>query len=563
MKTDLEAVLHRLVQKAPEEKVAFDQWLEQSDLQDFLLNMEKLEEVPLYVSDTHLFLHGVLVPNELLDPPDMADLSNWGTNPCSTWGICGGFNDDGEDSPFLCPPLDHAGSRTIEMGEQLVFVRDFDGRIEEKSYVEIAQRLTHPFGLHYVPERTAYCRFDSNGDLEEVIRIIALAGSARDAGRAVTIDRRTLEGYMVITNQSLLLMIDSNRFQPASMCGFAYDSNASVEPNPNIFFRFSRCGQQLSTIRGAAIIRNQLPGSDLFTDGDTTEKHYEEFLAFDWKHREVRMCSVDPSQLGNYFVPSDFPYGTSPAFFRSEVLQKYKADSEKYLLLDRSISRKHAWHLKTYDVNEAGQIHTYLVYLGQLPHEEQVYWKSFNEPPKGPISSRAYKTDFLAEWDLEKDPLNDLRNTLLDLERKRVDWWVLRDRDLPNLVHYPVTASPDEWIREIHALDKLLIEGFDVQALRVRASAHGITFDKEWKSIKLIDELLSGLGIAATLRSEIVEPLKELHKFRSKLSGHLAGDEARKIRKSVLTTHRDYRVHFRQLCTACQSAIVNIAQHLS
>jgi hypothetical protein len=42
--------------------------------------------------------------------------------------------------------------------------------------------------------------------------------------------------------------------------------------------------------------------------------------------------------------------------------------------------------LQTYDFNEAGQVHTYIRYLGYLPISEQRYWKAFNEPPKGTIS---------------------------------------------------------------------------------------------------------------------------------------------------------------------------------
>ena len=76
----------------------------------------------------------------------------------------------------------------------------------------------------------------------------------------------------------------------------------------------------------------------------------------------------------------------SPAFFKSEVLHKYKADSAKFELTDRTISCRGAWHLTTYDVNEAGQVHTYVGYLGDLPYREQVYWQSFNEFPKGPLS---------------------------------------------------------------------------------------------------------------------------------------------------------------------------------
>ena len=93
----------------------------------------------------------------------------------------------------------------------------------------------------------------------------------------------------------------------------------------------------------------------------------------------------------------------SPVFFNAEVLHKYKADTEKYTLEDRSINCRGTWSLQTYDVNEAGQVHTYLRYLGYLPYKEQLYWQSFNEWPKAALSERAIATDFKGEFHTDYD----------------------------------------------------------------------------------------------------------------------------------------------------------------
>jgi hypothetical protein len=60
----------------------------------------------------------------------------------------------------------------------------------------------------------------------------------------------------------------------------------------------------------------------------------------------------------------------SPVFFRSEVLIRYKSDPEKYELHDRSIYCRGAWSLRTYDMNDAGPVHTYLGYLRELPYND-------------------------------------------------------------------------------------------------------------------------------------------------------------------------------------------------
>jgi len=249
------------------------------------------------------------------------------------------------------------------------------------------------------------------------------------------------------------------------------------------------------------------------------------------------------------------PYEISPVFFRSEVLQKYKADTDKYEVRSRSINCRHAWHLQTYDVNEAGQVHTYLKYLSYLPYEEQLYWKSFNEPPRGPISRRAFRTDFEGKWDLEYDPLQSLTQILRDLHEAQVPWWTLRDEDLIEEAHYPVTKSADEWAKELHALHKLLVEGFVTNELRSWAKNLGRKIDPQWKSLKLIEEMLRGLAWGEDQVREIVGPLQELNFLRSKVSGHASGKEGKRIRAEVLKQHKTYPSHFRHLCTQCDRAV--------
>src|SRR5205823_5609716 len=143
---------------------------------------------------------------------------------------------------------------------------------------------------------------------------------------------------------------------------------------------------------------------------DQSKKKYETFKILDWKNKTMVECSASPDSISNYFTKSDKPFETSPAFFRADVLHKYKADPEKYTVEQRSITCRNSWYLKTYDINEEGQVHTYICYLADLPYSEQQYWKLFNEWPKGPISARAYQTDFEGDFSTEPDPLAALEN---------------------------------------------------------------------------------------------------------------------------------------------------------
>jgi hypothetical protein len=431
-----------------------------------------------------------------------------------------------------------------------------------RSYIEVSQKLTHTFDLHWVPEHEAYCRFDDRGDIEDVIRVVNVAGqSASEEGRAVAILRSTLDEYLVITDQVLLLLYDSTRFEVKRFGGWQNQDAQYHEREPEIYYRIGRNADTASYLRGFQIIRPAISMKDVlgrYGFGRRKKRQYATFLAFDWKHDEVRQCSCDPKLLGNYFVKSDLPYETSPVFFRSEVLQKYKADTDKYELHDRSISCRHAWHLQTYDVNEAGQVHTYLIYLSHLPYEEQLYWQSSNEAPKGPISRRAFQTDFEGKWDLDCDPLQSLRHILLELHESRIPWWTLRESSLLEKVHYPVTKAADEWAKELHALDMLVVEGFVTDDLRARAESLGRTVDRQWRSLKLLEEVLRGLGCDEDQVREVVGPLRELNWLRNKISGHASGREAQQIKAEVLKKHKTYPSHFRNLCAQCDSAIRTI-----
>jgi hypothetical protein len=103
----------------------------------------------------------------------------------------------------------------------LIFSRSFDGRQEHKSYTELLQKFSHLFDLHYVPERSAYCKYDKRGDIEDIVRVIEVPGEGdRWGGRVVTIDRTTLDEYLALTDAAIIRVFDFTRFQPKNFNGW-------------------------------------------------------------------------------------------------------------------------------------------------------------------------------------------------------------------------------------------------------------------------------------------------------------------------------------------------------
>jgi hypothetical protein len=288
------------------------------------------------------------------------------------------------------------------------------------------------------------------------------------------------------------------------------------------------------------------------------------FKAVDLKTGDHIEVSCDPKCVSNYFQPeSDLPLEMSPVFFRSEVLHRYKADPEKYELHDRSIYCRGTWSLETYDVNEAGQVHTYLRYIRGLPYQEQLYWQSFNEWSKAGLSRRAFTTDFKGEFYTEYDPLSSLKGKIAELDKSPPVWWHARGESVANSAHYPVTTSPAEWADDILAMDQLLNEGFQPRQLRAVLTELGRSPDPAWGAFKLIEECLLASGVSEKEAKDAATSLRTLRDLRNVLKGHAAPRRRTELAKEARSRFGSFRAHFASIVAACDVAFDLIVRTLA
>ena len=502
-----------------------------------------------------VFLHSILVPAS--DVPKMEadkNLTHWSGNPYSSWG-CGLVWSGGEPPRVeLSQPRRSFGATSMENGQQLVFGRDFEGRGEDKRYFEIAQFLVHAHGVHWTPERRAWSRFDDKGDIEDVIVVTEEQGrGGYGTGTCIVIKRDVLELHLSATDTVLVQMFDST-IVSADFHGWENDSEVrTVSDNGyGLYFR-ARVEGPSSYFRGVQIIKPQRTAQEYGEYLDQLQrqpKEYESFITQDWKNKRIGRVSCAPQAIASYFEKdSPLPYETSPVFFNAAVLDKYKADPEKYSLEHRSITCRNAWSLQTYDVNAAGQVHTYIKYLGDLPHSEQVYWKAFNENPKAGISKRAYTTDFEGNFDLEPDSLRDLQQLIDQLHIADAKWFTLRDPDLISQLHYPLTSSAKAWGDVIGTLARIVVEGLEKKFFETSAKDAGSKADPKWGSILWAKEALKASGTEDSVIAEVIQPLLDLQAQRTKLSGaHSGGDEAKKLRATLLRKHKSPHGHVEHLC---------------
>lgn len=535
----------------------YSDWLEQKKLLDWLEHEKKSTSVTLYGSAyncSSVFVHSVFIQNADLDFSDPDQLTSWEGNPLDSPSCGLVYGGGGGARVELSEPWNQGGCKAFRRARQLVYSRAFDGYQSHKSYFELAQELTLSHGLHWVEERKAWCRLDNAGDIAE-LATIAYVGSPHGKGDAVNLsfNREMLDMHMAATDSCLVQMFESTCI-PDNFYRFSGgDEKRTADFANGLVYKYRIDDRGASYFRGVQIIRPQHNarqiGEALYA-ANSAPKSYSSFITQDFKNNLLVDVSCAPESLASYFEKdSSLPFQTSPVFFKPGVLDKYKADPDKYKLDPRSISCRNAWCLQTYDFNDAGQVHTLIKYLGDLPYTEQLYWKSFNENPKAPISRRSLKTDFEGAFDDEPDGLRKLKSALSRLGQERPDWFILRERGLVDQLHYPLTSSNKAWGDVLTTLAKCVTEGLQRSYFEERAKKLGRSGDAQWGSIKWARELLEAMLVDVDRISEITSPLFDVQNLRTKLGAHSGGEEAAQIRRNLITEFKTPRKHIHELAT--------------
>ncbi len=548
--------LLKIVTPTKEGEEGFRAWSEQSPFLDLLAEQRKGKSITLYCSSFNhgsLLLRSILVPIKKLDPAKPEDMMRW-DNLHDSWSCGLAYGGGRPPRVEYSEPLSGICPSEFRDGQQLIFGRNFVGRTQDKDYYEVAQFLTHAHSLHWTPERRAWCRLDKKGDVEDVIKWTEKTGrSGYENATCIAIDREVIEMQMSATGTALVQIFDVTSIGKGFSGWEQQGADGSVENHEiSLYFRFHREGANGSWLRGVQIIRPHLSAVEFgkyLYDKEREPKQYASFLTQDWKNKRLTEVSCAPDAMASYFVKdSPLPFEISPVFFNAEVLDKYKADPQKYSLEPRSISCRNSWHLQTYDVNTDRQVHTYLKYLSDLPYPEQLYWKAFNEKPKSPISRRAFTTDFEGQWCDDPDPLRDLQAILTDLHTSGLTWFRLREPNLVAQLHYPLTPSVKIWSDTLTALAKLVVEGFEKKYFEERAKSKGAKGNPTWASIRWVQEAMKSSGISDEIVGEVISPLRTVQELRTKLGAHSGGSEATSIRAELLREYKTPRLHVEHLC---------------
>ena len=375
----------------------YDEWISGNDRLEFLKRNARSDEIVMYASNPNVFILAMAVPRKRIEADGIESLVDLDNRPdrARAGYVTGGGRRDTWVEP----------GRTGEEHDvdDFIYIRRFkEWKDEQPTYIEVMQEYAHLSEIHWRDERSAYCRVDANGDIEEVVSITIDDDS--DPLRLVTFKRKSLESYLAATDKVLVRRFDFTSFERGNFGGWPDGEESSFEVGEAIHCLGRTVPNCAGYRYGVNVVPLSRSRSDIFLEMqqdwglDRGPREYETFTAFDWRNRRVREISTDPSATASYALSrgNDYPFEVSPAFFHADVLQRYKSDSDKYTVEGRTITCRDAWSLQGIDINEAGQVHAYICDLRHLPYQEQRYWKSFNENRRGrsrkgrwPTTSRA------------------------------------------------------------------------------------------------------------------------------------------------------------------------------
>ncbi len=459
----------------------------------------------------------------------------------------------------------------LECAIPLVYFRDIPGLSHnDPTPIEINQPFVHALGVYWRQSQSAYCRIDHRGDWSEIVSVARPIDSS--GSKLVTCRREDLDLHLVAMGAVLVRSFQFVMSKPTDPLEIRYHEHVerAVKTQDGFHYIEQISEGEFGAIGGTQVISPKLSSNEieqLVKEGriiPPDEALPTEFVVWDWRNQEISTVSTDSSTTTNYFeaASNNLPYETSPAAFRPDVLLKYKADSEKYSVREGWINCRGAWSLKSYSINDAGQVMVYICDLRHLPQEELLHWKSFNEKPKAGLSKRTIQADFMAKLPEEMTSREVLVDVLQRWAGRDLKWWKWRPAESPeSRVVVPRSNSRDEWQSALGRLSNDVIEGFGDKAVRRILKRHEQDVDKQMRSIALLERILRANGELEDDHKLVA--LRELKAARNLGPVHAGQSDANDFVSTVLEVYGTFAAHFENLCEKLAGKLTLIEEALA
>lgn len=419
------------------------------------------------------------------------------------------YDDDGEPTPVL--------ERSLDEGIELIVVhRTFHGiRPDELELVEEFRLL---FDLWEDRPTRTYYHFDDAGNAEKAAII---------EPNEVRILSSLLRRYQAAKQLHLALYFDSVHF----FTDLPDDRQSWKHKDSESHFEYLRDHPDLGSKKFSRLLGKRIlpppPREQCGLWPFEREEQFEIFVIGVTAEGEDIVHTADPDKLANYFGANpESPHYLTPVYFRREVLNKYYAEPDRFLVRDGMLHCAGLWGVQL-DNDHADYVMVFLGDLGRdLPFSEAQYWKSFNitPPDEGP-SETVIRRSFRAEFAGPKSA--DLR--FAHSYKAANDAWHERtgeplflplhedDRHIINKLHIPVGDSQAEFDEQVLYLAKLLVDYLNESAI---AAAVGKK-PKDEKGLAKLQRLLESQGVADA--RTLLRPFANIQGLRSRGAAHRKG----------------------------------------
>lgn len=297
-----------------------------------------------------------------------------------------------------------------------------------------------------------------------------------------------------------------------------------------------------------------LPKEESGFCGFAREEHkkYEEFTIDVDENGDEVTCTSDPDALADNFGGNrGSPHYLTGVHFRKSVLDKYYHEPAKYSVEDSILRCGSLWCLEI-DNHHDDRVCAWLGDLGRdLPHAEQLHWRSHNIPPAGGVSETFFRRQILAQVaDTDRPELlfHEQYHELARRSQLFLGWHLLlplSDGDTHYLkgLRVPSTDDQKDFDELVLGLTKVLIDSLNEKELNAF-----IPLSKR-AGIKGSIARLEAVFVACKVEDheEHISFLRKLQELRSSGSAHRKGSKHRKIAADFGVDDQNLRHVFREI----------------
>jgi hypothetical protein len=448
--------------------------------------------------------------------------------------------------------------------EPLIIYRTFYGI--RKSYLELSEEYRHFHNLYHDTVNQQFIKIGDDG-------IEVVVGRLLDSAK-MELRLREVRQFLALKEMHLAVFFDIVRFSQID------PEEIGPEGDPIDFrqglvcynfhaspcdFALRRGHRSFSRLLGKKLIpplsKDQ---SGMWPYHERQEKHEGFIIDVDEDGAPVTY-TCNPDLLANYFGANPgAPHYLTPVFFRREVLAKYYANPEKYLIEDGYLSYAGLWGLRI-DNDHPDYVIVFLGDLGRdIPHSEQLYWRSFNMLPDGGVSERCFRRAFLGQFVDPNSPDLKFKHLFEYLQRRWQEsfrWQLFRslsdeDSHLYTALRVPLTDDQAEFDAQVLALTKVLVDSINEKQLA--AELGGTQADE--LGISKLERYLEQRQLPK--RANCVAFLRDLQDLRSSGVAHRKGRKYDKVSARFGVGGKDLRKVFEDILSQAADLMIALSDLL-